>query len=55
METLQKWKENYGDIFSFTLPGESIVVVSFELNWFDNSKMSFVVYESLLLIKMENK
>ena len=24
---LQKWKDVYGDIFSFTLPGQSVVVV----------------------------
>ena len=33
-ETLQEWKENYGDIFSFTLPGDSVVVVSFEATGF---------------------
>ena len=27
-EVLQEWKDKYGDIYSFTLPGQSIVVVS---------------------------
>ena len=27
-ETLQEWKEKYGDIYSFTLPGQQVVVVS---------------------------
>ena len=27
-QTLQQWKDQYGDIYSFTLPGQQIVVVS---------------------------
>ena len=38
IQTIQEWKETYGDIFSFTLPGQSVVVVSFifqnEICWF---------------------
>ena len=27
-QTLQEWKDQYGDIYSFTLPGQHVVVVS---------------------------
>ena len=39
-QTIQQWKDQYGDIYSFTLPGQHVVVVSLSLKQYNNGRIN---------------
>ena len=39
-QTIQQWKDQYGDIYSFTLPGQHVVMVSLSLKQYNNGRIN---------------
>ena len=39
-QTIQQWKDQYGDIYLFTLPGQHVVVVSLSLKQYNNGRIN---------------